>query len=176
MFNCTLGLVNPRLQSCLEIVLDATKGAGDGARVRRKPEQWSAAEVVEHLHRAYLGTAKGLEKAIEKNASLATGASLRQRIASFVLLHLGYFPEGRQAPKHVMPTGEVDLTALVDAVRRDLARLDAAAVKARERFGGAKVLDHPILGAMTVEEWLKFHLVHTRHHEKQIRTRLRPPA
>ena len=111
-----------------------------------------------------------------KNASLATGASLRQRIASFVLLHLGYFPEGRQAPKHVMPTGEVDLTALVDAVRRDLARLDAAAVKARERFGGAKVLDHPILGAMTVEEWLKFHLVHTRHHEKQIRTRLRPPA
>jgi hypothetical protein len=167
-------LVDPRLQSCLDIVLDATKGAGVGARVRRTPQQWSAAEVVEHLQRAYLGTARGLEKAIEKNASLATGATLKQRVASFVLVRLGYFPEGRQAPKHVMPTGEVDLAALVDAVRRDLSRLDAAAIKARERFGRAKVLDHPILGAMTVEEWLKFHQVHTRHHQKQIRARLGP--
>ena len=174
MFNCTLVLVNPRLQGCLDIVLDATKGAGNAARVRRAPGQWSAAEVVEHLHRAYLGTARGLEKAVEKNVSLATGATVKQRVATFALLHLGYFPEGRQAPKYVLPTGEVDLAALLDAVRRDLSRLDAAAVAALERFGHAKVLDHPILGAMTVEEWLKFHLVHTRHHEKQIRDRLGP--
>ena len=37
--------------------------------------------------------------------------------------------------------------------------------------GGIKVVDHPILGAFTVDQWLKFHLVHTRHHEKQIRAR-----
>jgi hypothetical protein len=32
-------------------------------------------------------------------------------------------------------------------------------------------VDHPRLGALTVDEWLKFHLVHTRHHEKHIRAR-----
>lgn len=31
-------------------------------------------------------------------------------------------------------------------------------------FGSAKVLDHPILGALSVNQWLKFHLVHTTHH------------
>ena len=30
------------------------------------------------------------------------------------------------------------------------------------------MLDHPILGALTVDQWLKFHVVHTRHHAKQI--------
>ncbi|PHY11395.1 MAG: hypothetical protein CK533_05415 [Acidobacterium sp.] len=42
--------------------------------------------------------------------------------------------------------------------------LDEAAGKARQMFGSAKVLDHPILGALSVNQWLKFHLVHTTHH------------
>jgi hypothetical protein len=71
----------------------------------------------------------------------------------------------------VIPTGALDLGAVLDATRRDLDRLDAVAVKTRERFGTAKVVDHPILGAFSVDQWLKFHLIHTRHHEKQIRAR-----
>lgn len=78
---------------------------------------------------------------------------------------------GREAPKHIIPTGELDLRAVLDAVRRDLARLDAAAIRTREPFGRAKVVDHPILGAFSVDQWLKFHLVHTRDHEKRIRAR-----
>jgi hypothetical protein len=88
-----------------------------------------------------------------------------------VLVKLGYFPSGRQAPTHVIPTGELDLHAVLAAARRDLERLDAAAIKARAEFGGVKLVDHPRLGALTVDEWLKFHLVHTRHHEKHIRAR-----
>jgi hypothetical protein len=33
------------------------------------------------------------------------------------------------------------------------------------------MLDHPILGALTVDQWLKFHVVHTEHHAKQISQR-----
>ena len=139
--------------------------------MRKDPNQWSVAEVVEHLQRAYRGTAKGLEICLEKNAPIATGQTVAQRLASFALINLGYFPAGRRAPKHIIPTGELDLRAVLDAARHDLERLDAAAIKARARFGTVKVVDHPILGAFTVEEWLKFHLVHTRHHEKQIRAR-----
>ena len=163
--------MHPHLAACLEILEDATRGAGPESRVRKDPNKWSVAEVVEHLQRAYSGTAKGFERCLEKQAPLATGQTFKQKFAAFVLITLGYFPPGREAPKHVIPTGEIDLHAVLDAVRRDLARLDAAAIKARSQFGGVKIVDHPRLGALTIDEWMKFHLVHTRHHEKHIRAR-----
>jgi hypothetical protein len=163
--------VHPHLDACLAILEEATRGAGPECAVRKDPNQWSAAEVVEHLQRAYRGTAKGLERCLEKGAPMATGQTLRQKLFTFGLVSLGYFPPGRRAPKHVMPTGELSLGAVLDAARTDLARLDTQAAKAREQFGRVKVVDHPLLGALTVDQWLKFHLVHTRHHEKHIRAR-----
>ena len=164
--------MHPHLQRCREIIEDATRGGGAECNARRDPNKWSVAEVVEHLQRAYLGNAKGFERCIEKGQPIATPSTLKQTLQSFAVVTLGYFPEGRRAPKHVIPTGELDLGAVLDAVRRDLDRLDVAAVKTRERFGGSrKVVDHPILGAFSVDQWLKFHLIHTRHHEKQIRAR-----
>ena len=162
----------PQLQQCLAIIEDATRGGGAECSVRRDPNKWSVAEVVEHLQRAYLGNAKGFERCLEKGQPLATPRTLKQTLQGVAVVSLGYLPEGRQAPKHVIPTGELDLSAVLAAVVRDLDRLDDAATKTRQRFGGAtKVLDHPILGAFSVDQWLKFHLIHTRHHEKQIRAR-----
>jgi hypothetical protein len=163
--------MNTHLERCLAIVLDATNGAGDESRLRRDPKQWSVVEIVEHLTRAYSGTAKGFERCLEKGASLASATTLKQRLQQFALIELGFFPEGRQAPKHIIPTGELDLGAVLDAVRRDLARLDESASRARQALGTGKMLDHPIIGALTVDQWLKFHAVHTSHHAKQIRQR-----
>jgi hypothetical protein len=163
--------MNPHLANCLAIVLDATKGGGDECRVRRDPKLWSPVEIVEHLTRAYSGTAKGFERCVEKGAPLATGATTKQRLQQFALISLGYFPAGRAAPKHIIPTGELDLGAVLEAVRRDLARLDQSATRARTTLGAGKMLDHPILGALSVDQWMKFHEVHTRHHAKQIQQR-----
>jgi len=163
--------MNSHLEKCLAIVLDATKGAGDECRTRRDPKQWSVVEIVEHLTRAYSGTAKGFERCIEKGAPLATSAALKQRVQQFIMLGLGYFPPGREAPKHIIPTGELDLGAVLDAVRRDLARLDESGARARQTLGTGKMLDHPVLGALTVDQWMKFHAIHTRHHAKQIQQR-----
>ena len=164
--------MHPHLDSCLTIIEDATRGGGAECNARRDPGKWSVAEIVEHLQRAYLGSAKGLERCLEKGQPIATPRTLKQTLQGFAVVSLGYFPAGRQAPKHVIPTGELDLGAALDAVVRDLDRLDAAATKTRRRFGGStKVLDHPILGAFSVDQWLKFHLIHTRHHEKQVRAR-----
>jgi hypothetical protein len=163
--------MHPHLEQCLAIVIDATRGVGDESRVRRDPKQWSVAEIVEHLARAYSGTAKGFERCVEKGAALATASSVRQKLQQFGLINLGYFPRGREAPKHIIPSGELDLGAVLDAVRRDLARLDTAATRARAALGTGKMLDHPILGALTVDQWLKFHVVHTQHHATQIQQR-----
>jgi hypothetical protein len=163
--------MNPHLEKCLAIVVDATKGAGDECRTRRDPKQWSVVEVLEHLTRAYSGTAKGFERCVEKGVSLATGATIKQRLQQVVLISFGYFPAGREAPKHILPTGELDLGAVLDAVGRDLARLDDAAARAQQALGTGKMLDHPILGALTIGQWMKFHEIHTRHHARQIQQR-----
>jgi len=163
--------MNPHLEKCLAIVGDATNGAGDECRTRRDPKQWSVVEILEHLTRAYSGTAKGFERCVEKGVSLATGATTTQRLQQVVLISLGYFPAGRESPKQILPTGELDLGAVLAAVRRDLARLDESAARARQALGTGKMLDHPILGALTVEQWMKFHEIHTRHHARQIQRR-----
>jgi hypothetical protein len=128
-------------------------------------------EILEHLTRAYSGTAKGFERCVEQGRSLATGATTKQRLQQVALISLGYFPTGRQAPKHILPTGDLDLGAVLDAVRRDLARLDESATQARQALGAGKMLDHPILGALTIAQWMKFHEIHTRHHARQIAQR-----
>jgi hypothetical protein len=163
--------MNTHLQSCLDVIIDATTGVTPEAAAKRSGDRWSPVEIVEHLQKAYSGTAKGFERCLEKGTPLATPATVKQSLMAFGLINLGYFPAGRQAPKHVMPSGAVSLPDVIEGVRSDLVRLDDAAGKARLTFGSAKVLDHPILGALTVDQWLRFHLVHTKHHEKQIRAR-----
>jgi len=32
---------------------------------------------------------------------------------------------------------------------------------------------HPRMGDLTLEEWMRFHLIHARHHARQIRRRIR---
>lgn len=163
--------MNAHLERCHAIIVDATTGAGEQSRVRRDPNRWSVVEIVEHLTRAYSATAKGFERCLEKGAPLASATSLKQRVQQFALIHLGFFPEGRQAPKHIIPTGEFDLNAVLAAVPRDLARLDETANRTRHQLGNGKMLDHPLLGAMTIDQWLKFHEVHTLHHAEQIASR-----
>lgn len=163
--------MNRHLEACQALVDDVIRGGGDECRVRRDPAKWSPVEILEHLTRAYSGTAKGFERCVEKRTPLATGVTLRQRLQQVALISLGYFPVGREAPKHIIPSGDLDLGAVLDAVRRDLARLDASAARAREVLGTGKMLDHPIIGALSVDQWLRFHEIHTRHHAKQIRQR-----
>jgi hypothetical protein len=163
--------MHPHLETCLSAVLAATKGAGDECNARRDPAKWSVAEVVEHLSRAYSGTAKGFERCIEKGGPLAGTTTFKQRLSQFVVINLGLFPEGRQAPKQIIPTGEIALDAVLEATRKNLAWLDDAAIKTRNALGTGKMLAHPILGALSVDEWLAFHVVHTHHHAKQIRER-----
>lgn len=164
-------MVSPYLERCLAVVLDATAGVTLEAAARRAGDRWSVVEIVEHLQRAYSGTARGFERCLEKNTPLATPLTIKQSLQAFALINLGYFPEGRQAPRHVLPTGAIPLPDVLEGVKKDLAWLDDVAVRTQRVFGGVRVLDHPILGAFTVQQWLRFHLVHTRHHEKQIRAR-----
>lgn len=163
--------MNDYLNRCIEIIETSTAGVPDELLRTRVGGRWSVIDIVEHLQLAYSGTAKGFDLCLEAGVPSAKRFSLANTIRKFVVIRAGYFPAGRQAPKFILPKGDVDLPTAIERARRDLAWLDRSATRVRERFGAAPILDHPLLGAFTLDEWLRFHWIHTRHHEKQIRVR-----
>jgi Protein of unknown function (DUF1569) len=130
--------------------------------------QWSIAQTIEHLARTFSGTARGFERVLAAGTPAATRASLRSRAASLLVIDWGYFPKGRKSPEMALPRGIEPERALPLALE-NLRVMDEALARAAEAFGTRiLVLDHPVLGPLSVRQWRKFHWVHTRHHAGQI--------
>jgi hypothetical protein len=132
------------------------------------PGKWCAAEVLEHLYLTYTGTIKGFERVMTSGKPLASRASMSQRMRTFVVVGLGHMPGGVKAPAVAVPKG-----LPIDVVRSEIAAkieaMDAIIAQCEARFGRrVQVLDHPILGPLTAPQWRKLHVVHGRHHQKQL--------
>ena len=165
--------MHPELQRCLTLIDEATAGIDNASAATRVDGRWCVAEIVEHLDRTYTGTVKGFERCLGAGVSRASASTLRSRLRVFAILTVGYFPTGIEAPAHVVPTGRVSLQELLEKVRAHLQALDSAAAATETQLGRGPVMDHPILGPFTVAQWLRFHRIHTRHHQKQILERRR---
>jgi len=152
----------------------AIKGMSDEQMKWHPAEKWCAAQVLEHLYLTYTGTIKGFEHVIQAGRPLATPASMKHRLRSFVVLGLNYLPAGRKAPKNTVPRG-LAMEKIRTEVGLKIAEMDSIVGQCERKFGFAKLLDHPILGPLTAAQWRKFHLLHGRHHGKQIE-RLREQA
>lgn len=145
----------------------ANLSAGDWAR--HPLGKWTAAEIVEHLYLTYTGTIKGFDRMLESGGPHTTPASLRQRVGKLLVLGFGYLPPGREAPKMSRPKGLPQEKVLAEIAPK-IAEMDEFIANCEQKFGaGTKLLDHVILGPLTGAQWRKFHLVHGRHHLKQIR-------
>ena len=133
-----------------------------------RPGKWCAAEVLEHLYLTYTGTIKGLEKVMKSGTPLATRASMAHRLKTFVVVTLGHMPAGRKAPAVSQPRG-LPTAQVRGEIGAKLLAMDAIIAECEARFGRhLKLLDHPILGPLSAAQWRKLHLVHGRHHEKQL--------
>jgi hypothetical protein len=68
-----------------------------------------------------------------------------------------------------MHDGRLDEAGLVARIHEALSCLDDRIKRARALFGGRPFASHIILGPLSASQWTRFHLVHGRHHIKQIR-------
>jgi hypothetical protein len=160
--------MDSRVDTLREDLESAMQGMSSEQLRWHLPGKWSAAEVLEHLYLTYTGTIKGLERVIARDAPLATRASLRQRVLTFVVVGLGYMPAGRKTPAVAQPKG-LSTERLRHEIGVTLAAMDAIIAQCESRFGHrVKLLDHPILGPLTAPQWRTLHLVHGRHHQKQL--------
>jgi len=132
-------------------------------------EKWSAAEVLEHLYLSYTGTVKGFARVAEAGRPLGSAKTWKQRMQTLVVVGLGYFPSGREAPPVARPRGILAEQVLA-GIGPAIAEMDELIERCEEKSGArSALLDHPILGPLTGAQWRKFHLVHGLHHVKQIR-------
>ena len=151
-------------------VLRATEGMTEPDFRKHVEGKWNSAEILEHLTLAFSGTVKGCEKCVHEDKMLAGVPTLKQKLGAFVLVDCGYFPPGRSAPKHVVPSGSTSGKDPVQELCIQLQAMDVALAGCEARFGTVvPVMNHPILGPFSIRQWRKFHLVHTKHHMKQIK-------
>jgi hypothetical protein len=133
------------------------------------PGKWCAAQIVEHLAIGLDLSSRGFESRRDKPPMRRRPRSPAQRAAWLLIMGLHWFPPGGKAPSVTQPAprpepGEV--TALLRAgVDRFLAlERGLLPLRAHDLF-----LKHPVLGDLTLEEWMRFHVIHARHHARQIR-------
>ena len=156
----------------LQQTQDAIEAAASGMtteQLGKRPAEgkWSAADILEHLARAFSGTVPGLEKCCDRDRTIAKPATMYERLATVLVINLGYFPSGRPAPAMTIPRG-MQPEESMNVIRHSLSAMDELFSHCEQRFGNAKLMNHPALGPLSADEWRKFHWLHTRHHMKQI--------
>jgi hypothetical protein len=161
--------VDPRLKKLQDEIAAAIEEVPPDRWRLSPPGKWCAAEVLEHLYLTYTGTSKGFERVGAAGKPLVTPATWKQRGGALVLLGFGHMPSGRDAPKMARPRG-LESEMVRAEIAAKIAEMDEKIRQSEEKFGTkTKLLDHPILGPLSGAEWRKFHLVHGRHHLRQIR-------
>ena len=160
--------MNSRLERLQHALSTAIAGMSKEDMSWHPPQKWCATEVLEHLYLTYTGTIKGFERVLEGGKSLASAPTLSQRIKAFLVVGFGYFPEGRKSPARALPRGLPPETVQAEIIPR-IKEMDEIIRQCEGKLGSrTKVLDHPILGALTAPQWRKFHFVHGMLHVKQI--------
>jgi hypothetical protein len=156
------------LQQLQEVIASATHGMTTEDLTRHPEGKWSTAEVLEHLYLTYSGTMKGFERCLQAGRPLASSPTLPQCLRTAVVVGAGYFPRGREAPDRSKPRG-TPVEKVLAEIGPQIATMDEVIAKCEARYGKrVRLLDHPVLGPLTAQQWRKFHWVHGRHHVKQI--------
>ena len=137
-----------------------------------RPEAWSMQQVIEHLLLTYGLASRIFEERLSKGRPSVRPVSARERFFQTVILDWGCFPPGRAAPELVRPEllslPPMSGVELSSEVSSKLVEFNRLANTAESMFGQGRCISHVILGLMSVPQWRSFHLVHGRHHLKQI--------
>src|SRR5271170_1465249 len=137
------------------------------------PNRWNARQIVEHLVLTYKSSGSVLRQRLDKGRPTLARPTVKQRVPQFVLLGLGFMPSGRPAPASVrpgpVPDPVLDGMAQAALFRSELQRMDDLLEECEKRFGKQQMATHQILGPLSAKQWRRFHVVHAKHHLKQIK-------
>jgi hypothetical protein len=166
--------MDPILQQLHNEIAGSIDGL-DSAQTQLTPsassEKWSIQQIVQHLCLTYAFTETAFDARLAKGTPTIAKPTLQQRIGQYFLTTLGIFPSGREAPERVSPPQIVSPVGGSDLSHysgEHLDRIDRLFNEAEALFGPGRCISHMILGPLSIHQWRRFHLVHGRHHVKQI--------
>jgi hypothetical protein len=162
------------LRDELELVLGGLDEQQTQLRPLNCPDKWSIQQIVGHLVLTYEATVAAVDARIAKAAITKAKPSMVQRVGQFTLLRVGYFPRGRRAPDRVTAPANaaaVPSGILIAEVNAAIGELDRRVAVGEKIFGcKQRSISHMILGPLSIDQWRRFHLIHGRHHIRQIVT------
>jgi uncharacterized damage-inducible protein DinB len=132
---------------------------------------WSAAEVLEHLHRVESGIARLLARSVER--AKETGWEPEDEVGSVLgsldELHLTERAKRVPAPDPVKPSGELGATQGIAALQESRRALVAALESADGLALGRIMHAHPLIGPLNLYQWVLFVGQHEARHAGQLR-------
>ena len=160
-----------RLETEIITALAGLSAAQTQATLRAHPEKWSIQQIAEHLLLTYQVSIPAIQARLQKGSPTRAVPSLKQYLGQFFLISLGQFPSGRKAPAQVSPTLPSTVSNgehLAVRIHGELVHLDRLITEGERLFGRVRAATHMILGPLSMQQWRRFHLIHGRHHVKQI--------
>ena len=155
-----------------DMVLGELAGRPEADWHRAPPGKWSPAQIVHHLAISVDGSSRVFQDRRAKPPMRRRPRPLRQRLAHFLYIDVGWIPSGRRAPEVTVPAEHPDAGAVERQLRDGVTRFLALARELLPARGSDLFVKHPRFGDLSLPEWLRFHVRHCRHHAKQIRARL----
>ena len=156
-----------------ELILGPLAGRSDDEWFRAPPGVWCAGEVVDHLAIAIENSAEAFTLRADKPPMQRRPRPVIQTLASHLLLTTGWFPPGRRAPERTLPSPRPERASTEARLRAGV----AAFLDLERRLLPQRAFDlyvkHPVLGDLTLGEFMTFHVHHAAHHRKQIVRRIR---
>jgi hypothetical protein len=163
----------PAIRNAINIVLDEYRKRLDTITDDQFTETppaggWSYAEVYSHILQADLGSTIAMERCINGTCNPTTkGLNLLGR---FVLFFRRFPPVKIKVPAKTaakMPAVKISKEEAKNLIIKCRKRIDEISllVKNAQPYNRHK---HPRLGNLNAQEWLKFILIHTTHHLKQL--------
>ena len=138
--------------------------AGRLARAAPQVSGWSALHHAAHMTLANELVLRNLVS-LSKGSGLLVVSEAAQNPEALALLESGGLPRGRaQAPRMVVPPADIDAPTARGWATQLAADLEAsvpaiAAARVQRCF-----VPHQLLGPLDLAQWVRFGVVHTRHH------------
>ena len=137
-----------------------------------KATPWTPQDVIEHLLLTYRDTAALFDRYLSRKSPSQRPVETKHRVLQFLVIRCGGFPRGVRAPEAVCPgkcgMGPMSGDELCACMRSELENLDAKIDECFKTFEKTPFAPHFVFGSLTAEQWRRFHIVHGRHHLKQL--------
>jgi hypothetical protein len=136
--------------------------------LRLKVESWSAAEIVEHLARLERGVGRLILSKSTEPLTASLDDLRRARLSDNTIATVRNRATPIEAPERVRPTGIVSSQDALAQLTEARTALKQAYTFADPSILDGAVHDHPLLGPLTIRDWVRLTAHHQARHTNQM--------